>query len=117
MFLFRRLAAAAAENCGKEAPPAAAAPAPARETPADAATVAADSSAGNLHGGGGAGSSAVGGGGGHGALPTGSEAEVRSEEYSKWAEALRNLQSRATLPEFTEQTVDIIARIVSGQYK
>ncbi|CAM9697838.1 unnamed protein product [Ectocarpus fasciculatus] len=115
--LLSKLAAAAAENCGKEAAPPAPAPAPAPETPAETATVAADSSAGNVHGGGGAGSSAVGGGGDHGALPTGSEAEVRSEEYSKWAEALRNLQSRATLPDFTEQTVDIIARIVSGQYK
>lgn len=123
MFRFHRLAAAAAENYGKEAAPAGAAPAPAArteraETPANTATVAADSSAGKLHGGGGAGSASGGdGGGGYGALPTGSEAEGRSEEYSKWAEALRNLQSRATMPEFTEQTVDVIARIVSGQYK
>eukprot|EP00752_Nemacystus_decipiens_P010492 g9347.t2 len=36
-------------------------------------------------------------------------------DEAKWAEALRALQSRATVPDFTEQTVDIIARIVSGQ--
>ncbi|CAM9771794.1 unnamed protein product, partial [Ectocarpus sp. 12 AP-2014] len=90
------------------------------ETPANTAAIAADNSAENLHGGGGAESASGGGGGGgggHGALPTESEAEGRSERYSEWAEALRNLQSRATVADFTEQTVDIIARIVSGQHK
>ncbi|CAM9452214.1 unnamed protein product [Ectocarpus sp. 6 AP-2014] len=111
MFLFRRLAAAAA--------PASAVSTERAETPANTAAIAADSSAENLHGGGGAESAGGGGGGGGGggALPTESEAGGRSEEYSEWAEALKNLQSRATVADFTEQTVDIIARIVSGQHK
>eukprot|EP00903_Cladosiphon_okamuranus_P011626 g10935.t1 len=43
------------------------------------------------------------------------EQEGDSTETAKWAEAHRSLRSRATVPDFTQQTVDIIARIVSGQ--
>ncbi|CAM9238482.1 unnamed protein product [Ectocarpus sp. 13 AM-2016] len=118
--LLSKLAAAAAAAAGAAAAAAVAAAATGTaETPANTAATAADSSAEKLHSGGGAGSAGggSGGGGGHGALPTESEAGGRSEEYSEWAEALRNLQSRATVADFTEQTVDIIARIVSGQHK
>lgn len=73
------------------------------------------------------------GSGGHGTAagssPKGNEAreqEPPSEESShdqpseeqraEWEEIARKIASRATIPDFTEQTVGIIARIVSGEY-
>ena len=41
--------------------------------------------------------------------------EEHPTAMAKWAEARRAIQSRATVPSFTEQTVDIITRFVSGQ--
>ncbi|CAM9561178.1 unnamed protein product [Scytosiphon promiscuus] len=37
------------------------------------------------------------------------------EEASEWAEVARKIASRATVPDFTEQTLGIIARIVTGE--
>ncbi|CAM9260985.1 unnamed protein product [Pylaiella littoralis] len=55
-------------------------------------------------------------GGGSGGIPTaGDEDHQHSDEKREWAEARRKVEARATVPEFTEQTVGIIARMISGQ--
>lgn len=57
-----------------------------------------------------------GGGGCGGGIPTaGGGGEEQSEEKRKWEESRRQVAARATVPEFTEQTVDIIAEFVSDQ--
>ncbi|CAN0410044.1 unnamed protein product, partial [Hapterophycus canaliculatus] len=41
--------------------------------------------------------------------------ELSKEEASELEEVVRRVAARATVPDFTEQTVGIIARIVSGE--
>lgn len=107
MLLFRRLAAAKAERGDDATTATSAAAGPAAQ---NAGPVGLDGGSGSSSGNGGGGDS-----GGVGIPTAGTGGEELSGEKQKWAERIRKLAARTTVPEFTEQTVGIITGIIAGQ--